>query len=62
MIPPANIMQDESLGKNERDQHETPQSPAPSASQQETKVVYPRRSFLGDATIPLISKSWKGMK
>ncbi|XP_035598395.1 SH3 and cysteine-rich domain-containing protein isoform X1 [Oncorhynchus keta] len=44
MIPPANIMQDESLGKeNEREQHETPQSPAPSASQQETKVVVPKK-------------------
>lgn len=44
MIPPANIMQDERLGKeNEREQHETPQSPAPSASQQETKVVVPKK-------------------
>uniref|UniRef100_A0A4W5R0M5 Phorbol-ester/DAG-type domain-containing protein n=1 Tax=Hucho hucho TaxID=62062 RepID=A0A4W5R0M5_9TELE len=45
MIPPANIMQDESLGKNERDQHQTPQSPAPSASQQETKMQKLKRSL-----------------
>ncbi|XP_038823287.1 SH3 and cysteine-rich domain-containing protein-like [Salvelinus namaycush] len=45
MIPPANIMQDESLGKNGRDQHETHQSPAPSASQQETKMQKLKRSF-----------------
>ncbi|XP_071761543.1 SH3 and cysteine-rich domain-containing protein [Centroberyx gerrardi] len=38
MIPPANMIQDESGGKeDERDQNETPQSPAISVSQQETK-------------------------
>lgn len=39
MIPPANMIQDESGGKeDERDQNETPKSPTANASQQETKV------------------------
>lgn len=39
MIPPANMIQDESGGKeDERDQNETPKSPTATASQQETKV------------------------
>ncbi|TNN23186.1 hypothetical protein EYF80_066696 [Liparis tanakae] len=39
MIPPANMIQDESGGKeDERDRHETPNSPSANASQQETKV------------------------
>ncbi|XP_070698568.1 SH3 and cysteine-rich domain-containing protein isoform X1 [Pempheris klunzingeri] len=38
MIPPANMIQDESGGKeDERDQSETPKSPTVNASQQETK-------------------------
>ncbi|KAM4625990.1 SH3 and cysteine-rich domain-containing protein isoform 2-T2 [Polymixia lowei] len=38
MIPPANMIQDESGGKeSEREQGDTPQSPAISVSQQETK-------------------------
>lgn len=39
MIPPANMIQDESGGKeDERDQDETPKSPTANASHQETKV------------------------
>lgn len=39
MIPPANMIQDESGGKeDERDQNETPKSPTANANQQETKV------------------------
>lgn len=39
MIPPANMIQDESGGKeDERDKDETPKSPTANASQQETKV------------------------
>ncbi len=40
MIPPANMIQDESGGKEDehRDQNETPKSPTANASQQETKV------------------------
>ncbi|XP_040917392.1 SH3 and cysteine-rich domain-containing protein isoform X2 [Toxotes jaculatrix] len=38
MIPPANMIQDESGGKeDEREQNETPKSPTANASQQETK-------------------------
>ncbi|XP_029349985.1 SH3 and cysteine-rich domain-containing protein [Echeneis naucrates] len=38
MIPPANMIQDESGGKeDERDQNETPKSPKANGSQQETK-------------------------
>lgn len=39
MIPPANMIQDESGGKeDEREQNETPKSPTANASQQESKV------------------------
>lgn len=39
MIPPANMTQDESGGKEgEQDQDETPKSPTANGSQQETKV------------------------
>uniref|UniRef100_A0A3Q1GE31 SH3 and cysteine rich domain n=1 Tax=Acanthochromis polyacanthus TaxID=80966 RepID=A0A3Q1GE31_9TELE len=46
MIPPANMIQDESGGKeDERDQNETPKSPTANASQQETKVGLLKRSL-----------------
>lgn len=46
MIPPANMIQDESGGKEEeRDQNETPKSPTASASQQETKLQRLKRSL-----------------
>lgn len=47
MIPPANMIQDESGGKeDERDQNETPKSPTANASQQETKVGLSRYYLL----------------
>ncbi|XP_070698570.1 SH3 and cysteine-rich domain-containing protein isoform X2 [Pempheris klunzingeri] len=46
MIPPANMIQDESGGKeDERDQSETPKSPTVNASQQETKLQRLKRSL-----------------
>ncbi|TMS21088.1 SH3 and cysteine-rich domain-containing protein [Larimichthys crocea] len=46
MIPPANMIQDESGGKeDERDQNETPKSPTANASQQETKLQRLKRSL-----------------
>ncbi|XP_034051554.1 SH3 and cysteine-rich domain-containing protein isoform X2 [Thalassophryne amazonica] len=46
MIPPANMIQDESGGKEgERDQNETPKSPTGTASQQETKLQRLKRSL-----------------
>ncbi|XP_034419285.1 SH3 and cysteine-rich domain-containing protein [Cyclopterus lumpus] len=46
MIPPANMIQDESGGKeDERDQNETPKSPSANASQQETKLQRLKRSL-----------------
>ncbi|XP_041810179.1 SH3 and cysteine-rich domain-containing protein isoform X2 [Chelmon rostratus] len=46
MIPPANMIQDESGGKqDERDHNETPKSPTANASQQETKLQRLKRSL-----------------
>eukprot|EP00064_Thunnus_orientalis_P016895 superscaffoldBa00003451_g16968 len=46
MIPPANMIQDQSGGKeDERDQNETPESPTARASQQETKLQKLKRSL-----------------
>lgn len=62
MIPPANMIQDESGGKeDERDQNETPKSPTANASQQETKVgllcyhfIYHQSDTLRDRTTQLV--------
>lgn len=46
MIPPANMLQEESGGKeDEREQDETPKSPTTTASQQETKLQRLKRSL-----------------
>ncbi|KAJ8398160.1 hypothetical protein AAFF_G00430040 [Aldrovandia affinis] len=57
MIPPANVTPDDNMGKeNEREQHELPQSPSSSISQQESKLQKLRRS-LSFKTKSLRSKS-----
>lgn len=46
MIPPVNMIQDESGGKeDERDQNETPKSPTATSSQQESKLQRLKRSL-----------------
>ncbi|XP_064157227.1 SH3 and cysteine-rich domain-containing protein [Anguilla rostrata] len=57
MIPPANVIPDNSVGKeNDRDQHVLPQSPSSSISQQESKLQKLKRS-LSFKTKSLRSKS-----
>ncbi|XP_036398440.1 SH3 and cysteine-rich domain-containing protein [Megalops cyprinoides] len=57
MIPPASMITDDSVGKeNDREQHELPQSPASSISQQESKLQRLKRS-LSFKTKSLRSKS-----
>ncbi|KAJ8333188.1 hypothetical protein SKAU_G00420840 [Synaphobranchus kaupii] len=47
MIPPTNVIPDNSVGKeNEREQHELPQSPSSSISQQESKLQRLKRVAL----------------